>query len=82
MTHDEAKQTTSRLLKRAMDGAGLNAEAVSEMSGGVGARHVRRFRNGHRLPHIDRLDQLLRVCGYELTIGIRKVEPDDDQDDS
>jgi transcriptional regulator with XRE-family HTH domain len=77
----EATQRTSHLLTRAMAEHGLTVAELARRLGGTTAVHkqIRRVLNGTTLPRIDTLTEMLRACGHELTISMkRKVECDDE----
>ena len=80
MTREELAQRTSCLLSRAIEGAGVTPRELAERAEFIAEQQVQRFRRGALLPRIDVLSKLLETCGYELTIGMRRIEPDEPDD--
>lgn len=77
MTREEAAQRTAHMLRSAMQASNTPATRVAGYVG-VTPRHVRKFLSGQMVMRLDRLQQALDACGYELTISMkRKVETDE-----
>lgn len=64
-----------------------NGVSIAELARRLGSssgttavhKQIRRVLQGTTLPRIDTLAEMLRACGHELTISMkRKVECDDD----
>ena len=75
MTYEEAAQRTSHLLARA---AGDRTRAQLAELADVSPMCMRDYLTGRSIPRLDKLGKLLEVCGYELTLSMRRKDDDDD----
>jgi transcriptional regulator with XRE-family HTH domain len=78
MTYEEAAQRTGHLLRTAMQASNTPASRVAGYMG-VTPRHVRKFLSGEMVIRLDRLQQALEACGYELTLSMKRQVEDDDE---
>jgi transcriptional regulator with XRE-family HTH domain len=77
MTRQEMAQRTGHLLRTAMRASNTPASRVAGYVG-VTPRHVRKFLSGEMVMRLDRLQQALEACGYELTVSMKRKVDDDD----
>lgn len=81
---EELTQRVSHLLSRAMTESGMTAGKLSKMRGdekrtALTEESIRLVAKGKRLPRLDSISDMLLLCGFELTLGMRKIEENDDE---
>lgn len=77
MTYEEMAQRTGHLLRAAMRASNTPASRVAGYVG-VTPRHVRKFLSGEMVMRLDRLQQALEACGYDLTVSMKRKDDNDD----